>query len=145
LSLAPEILFHRFFTSDRLSKKDKAVYRGKLDLNGLDSVTKEHLLLVQQMFGASLPGRTIFPDGRERQFHFDYVDSDKPNALAFEYCDHSFIGVTKSLIDLIWHACIHLSRSTTIAQTLRTSPEEAQQDATLLAPVYDPDELCHRP
>ncbi len=44
-------------------------------------------------------------------FHFDFVDSTIPNALAFRYEGFSFIGVTMPLIYVLWDTCLRLSRS----------------------------------
>jgi hypothetical protein len=35
-------------------------------------------------------------------FHFDYVDSDDPNALAFCCDDYLFIGVRTALLNVLW-------------------------------------------
>jgi len=62
-------------------------------------------------------------------FHFDYVDSDISNALAFRYEDYSFIGVTMALIHILWDTCVQLSRSEAVAMLL---------GVTLTPEKYDP-------
>ena len=59
-------------------------------------------------------------------FHFDFIDSDISNALAFRYEDYSFIGVTMALIHILWDTCVQLSRSETIVMLLGVTltPEE---------------------
>ena len=51
-------------------------------------------------------------------FHFDFVDSSIPNALAFHFEGFSFIGITMPLVDILWDTCVRLSRSETAAAAL---------------------------
>jgi len=48
-------------------------------------------------------------------FHFDYIESEVPNALAFGCEEYSFIGVTMGLIYTLWDVCVRLSRSQAMA------------------------------
>ena len=51
-------------------------------------------------------------------FHFDYIDSDIPNALAFSDGDFSFVGMTMALVYLLGDICVRLSRTEGIARPL---------------------------
>lgn len=59
-------------------------------------------------------------------FHFDFIDSNTPNALAFRYEDYSFIGITMALINELWNTCDRLSRSEAVGTSLgiHLTPEE---------------------
>jgi len=61
-------------------------------------------------------------------FHFDYVDSDEPNALAFCSDGYSFIGVTIPLLEQLWQASTHLSESPFILATLDIQLTDHQRD-----------------
>jgi hypothetical protein len=55
-------------------------------------------------------------------FHFDYVDSSVPNALAFRYEGYSFIGITSALTDMLWDVCVRLSKSEDLVTHLGRLP-----------------------
>jgi len=98
-----EVIFDRFFRSDRISLDDRKRYTGKLDLDRLDEGPRSLLIKIQTAFNEALENQDgVFPDGRQRIFHFDYVEATVPNALVFEYEDHCFIGVTGPFIQLLW-------------------------------------------
>jgi len=70
-------------------------------------------------------------------FHFDYVDSIVPNALAFRFEDWSFIGITMALVDMLWDTCARLSRSEAVAALLGipVTPEQHDSIHALLFPI----------
>jgi len=114
------VLFHRYFQGH--SAPQRLQYRGKHDLRGLDPpdfepfLTELQVVLNEALSNQRLdvPGHveTLFP------FHFDYIDSDVSNALAFRYEGYSFIGVTIPLIYQLWDVCVALSKSERVRHLL---------------------------
>jgi hypothetical protein len=130
--LSPEVLFHRFFQSNQLSLVDREKYRGKQDLDRLEPKLRSLLTNVQNALNEALCQRgNVFARGCLSNFHFDYVDAEVPNALAFEYEEYAFIGVTMPLIKVLVHTCNQLSRSAKVMEVLRTVATEQQREATL--------------
>src|SRR5947207_287547 len=104
-SIPPEVAFDRYLRDHRLP--------GKQDLDSLAQPEVRSLLAVIQRIqnealnkARSVPGHVDHPP-----FHFDYIASDVPNALAFGDEDHSFIGLTMGLIYLLDGLCVPLSGS----------------------------------
>lgn len=120
MPIPPEILFHQFFQSEELSRADRQNYKGKQDLDGLQPEVRSLLIGIQEAFNESLRNeKQDVPEHVDHPpFHFDYIDSSTPNALAFRYEGYSFIGVTMALIDALWDVCVRLSRSEAIATLL---------------------------
>jgi hypothetical protein len=130
MSIPPEILFHRFFQT--LSGEHRQKYKGKADLNGLQQPTVQSLLVfVQETFNEALRNeKKNVPEHVDHPpFHFDYIDSSTPNALAFRYEGYSFVGITIALIEKLWDVCFRLSRSEVVAMRLGVSltPEEYER------------------
>ena len=63
------------------------------------------------------------PEESRVPFHFDYIDSTVPNAIAFDYEGYSFIGVTMALICAMVEVCHRISRSASIVGLLGVSAE----------------------
>lgn len=128
MSIPPEVAFHRFFQREELSPGDRQNYKGKKDLDVLPPTVRSLLVHVQESFNEALGNeKKNVPEHVDHPpFHLDYVDSSIPNALAFRYEGHSFIGITMALINTLWDTCLKLSRSEAVATLLgiRLTPEE---------------------
>lgn len=116
--LAPEVLFHRFFQNRPGLQKQG--YRGKVDLVGAASrlpMPGTFLGSLQDALNAALANENtcIAEHVDHGTFHFDYVDSDEANALAFCSGGYSFIGATVPLLLKLWDSSVHVSRSTPVA------------------------------
>ena len=119
-AIPPEVLFDRCFY-DR-QPRERRRYRGKADLATLQGcLIAPHLLEeLQRVINQAL--------GNARQddpahvahgtFHFDYVDSDYVNALAFSAHGYAFIGVTIALINRLWETSSRLAHSPDVATVL---------------------------
>jgi hypothetical protein len=121
MPVPPEVLFHRYFQRLK-SKEDRELYRGKADLDRLPDEPLPRKLLedVQLMLNAALAAedRTVPQHVDHDPFHFDYVDSDDPNALAFCCDGYSFLGVTTALLNVLWESASRVAESADIADTL---------------------------
>ncbi len=121
MKLPPEVLFHRHFTN-LANPNDRRLYRGKADLDRLKDCTLPVSLLrdLQDMMNlALLHDNKEIPEHVDHDaFHFDYVDSDEANALAFCVEGYSFIGVTIPLLDLLWNIATRLSVADHVAAFL---------------------------
>jgi hypothetical protein len=127
MSIPPEVLFHRFFQT--FSGEDSQKYKGKADLDRLQQPTVQSLLVaIQKQFNEALrEEKKDVPEHVDHPpFHFDYIDSSTPNALAFRYEGYSFVGITIALIHTLWDVCFRLSRSEVVGTRLdvRLTPEE---------------------
>jgi len=133
----PEVLFDRFFRQNhakplRPEDPDPRLYRGKKDLSLLPPLTESLLKSIQESYNDALlnekkdvPEHVAHPP-----FHFDYIDSTVPNAIAFCYESHSFIGVTMELVNLLWDICVRLSRSKAVTAILGIQASPEQQEPT---------------
>ena len=128
VSVDPEIAFHRFFQElepppilIRPEDPDNRRYKGKKDLNTLPTDVRILLSAFQQSFNEALSNeKKDVPEHVDHPpFHFDYIDSDIPNAIAFQYQDYSFIGITVALVGQLWMTCERLSRNLAVAAILR--------------------------
>ena len=121
MPVPPEVLFHRYFPRLK-SKEDRERYRGKADLDRLPDGPLPRKLLedVQLMLNAALAAedRTVPQHVDHDPFHFDYVDSDDPNALAFCCDGYSFLGVTTALLNVLWESASRVAESADLADTL---------------------------
>jgi hypothetical protein len=125
-STPPEVLFDRFFQQFksrqpvRPEDPDPRPYRGKRDLSGLSPLVETLLTSIQRSFNEALRNeKQNVPEHKPHPpFHFDYIDSEVPNALAFSYANFSFIGITMGLVDVLWETCVRLSRSETVGSVL---------------------------
>lgn len=92
MALPPEVLFHRYFQSRPHLQRDG--YRGKADLDRLPPQPLPVSLLesLQGMMNEALVHEnTNIPEHVDHDpFHFDYIDSNDPNALAFCSDGYSF-------------------------------------------------------
>ena len=117
----PEVLFHRYFQRLR-NRANRELSRGKADLDRLPDEPLPRKLLedVQVMLNAALAAEDItVPQHVDHDlFHFDYVDSDEPNALAFCCDGYSFIGVTTALLNVLWKSASAVAESTDVAAIL---------------------------
>jgi Peptidase family M48 len=120
MSVPPEILFDRFFQQFRHHKKpirpedpDPRLYKGKKDLSGLPPLVESLLTNIQSTFNEALRNeKQDVPEHKAHPpFHFDYIDSEVPNALAFRFEDFSFIGITMGLVNILWETSSRLSQS----------------------------------
>jgi hypothetical protein len=117
----PEVLFHRYFQRLK-SQANRELYRGKADIDRLPNEPLPRKLLedVHVMLNAALAteDRTVPQHVDHDPFHFDYVDSDDPNALAFCCDGYSFIGVTTALLNILWRSASRVAESADIAHVL---------------------------
>jgi hypothetical protein len=121
MPLPPEVAFHRALRN--FSPEFREVYKGKADPRRLRQhcvAPAELLEAVQTMMNDAL--RNEKKNVREHfdhdPFHFDYVDSDDANALAFCDAGYSFIGVTIPLLNLLWKSCILVTERPAIRSAL---------------------------
>lgn len=113
----PEVLFHRYFQNPT----PPSSYRGKFDIGSLAPSVESVLTDIQNSYNEALNAKDDGAvQGDRPPFHFDYIDSDIQNALAFGYAGYSFIGITSALVGRISEICLHLSRSKRVAASLRT-------------------------
>lgn len=130
----PDILFHRFFQSSQISPKDRLLFKGKQNLDVLESSSRSLLIKIQDVLNDSL--RDIvntFAKGKCRKFHFDYIeDTGIPNAMAFEYEGYAFIGITMNLIQKLWQNSNDLSQSKGAATILQNTISKQQQELILI-------------
>ena len=93
-------------------------YRGRVDLTTHD--IREELVAIQQAFNAALAveGQNITDHAPHPLFHFDYLDSDLHNALAFTDGAYSFIGVTLPLVGNVSRVSDALSASDAVVSGL---------------------------
>jgi len=81
-------------------------FRGIADLEALREQDAslgpvvEQLIEIRDIMNAALlvEGQNIVGDAPHAPFYLDYIDSPRSQALAFKDADHSFIGVTISLV-----------------------------------------------
>jgi hypothetical protein len=129
--IPPEVLFHRYFQDPARP----SCYRGKFDVGTQAPNVGSALTDIQTSYNEAL--NTEYHDTVHRdqpRFHFDYIDSDVQNALAFGYAGYSFIGITSALVGRISEICLHLSRSKRVAASLcaRLAPEGCEAVHTVL-------------
>lgn len=139
MSAPPEVVFDRFLRNE-LSAADRRLYTGKQDLEALPQPDLRALLTsVQDALNQAL--RDEKPDIPEHvphpPFHFDYVESNVPNAITFRSERYSFIGITMPLIYILWETCVRLSSSTDLSILLDAAPtpEAKEQIFSLLFPT----------
>jgi hypothetical protein len=120
MSIPPEVAFHRFFRSKELSATDREDYKGKKDLDQLQPAFRSLLAGIQEALNEALRNeKQNVPEHVDHlPFHFDFVDSRIPNALAFRFDGFSFIGITMPLVYMLWDACSRLSRSDAVLAAL---------------------------
>jgi hypothetical protein len=135
MSLPPEVLFHRYFQSRPRLIRDG--YLGKADLDHLRPQTLPVSLLesLQEMLNEALrqENTAIAEHVDHDPFHFDYVESAEPNALAFCSDGYSFIGVTIPLLEQLWRACVRLSESADVVSALAVPAKTEQGDLATAA------------
>ncbi len=134
MKLPPEVLFHRYFQNLK-NPNDKRLYRGKADLDHLKDGPLPVSLLrgLQDMMNLALlhENKEIREHVDHDPFHFDYVDSQEANALAFCVEGYSFIGVTIPLVDLLWKIATRLSLADHVAAFLRIHEGAEARDMTV--------------
>ncbi len=128
----PEVLLDRFLKSDERRQADRAVYKGKQDLQALEPSLGSLLANVQDTLNADLRQRgNTFAMERVHEFHFDYVDGTRPNALAFEHEGYAFICVTMPLVRVLGRMCECLSNSTKVVEVFRVGATSPEREAIL--------------
>lgn len=130
MPIPPEVLFHRFFQT--LPRPLRERYKGKKDLALLPQPEVRALLGgVQDGYNQALydEKRNVPEHVEHPPFHFDYIDSTYPNALAFRYEGFSFVGVTFALVEVLWDVCLRLSRSDSVATAVGVclAPEKRER------------------
>lgn len=132
LETPPDILFHRRF--QRLRRpQDRELYRGKADLDRLPGEPLPVKLLedVQVMLNTALAAEKQIPEHVDHDpFHFDYIDSVDPNALAFCCDGYSFIGVTIPLLNQLWASASLVAESAEPAALLDMRLSDDQRVST---------------
>ena len=130
-ALPADVLFHRFF-QDCVHPPNKAHYTGKLVLERLaDTLLAGFLARIQTALNESLARtRETLPTlGVQLQFHFDYIDADVANALAFRYGGYAFIGITMPLIQRLIRISTTLSANSDVAGVLKLSASGRESSA----------------
>lgn len=119
MCVPPEVIFHRYFHSPiPIEQRD---YRGKADLDHLRNAVlpgpllEDLQLIINQALHNARPDPLHAPHGT---LHFDYIDSDIPNALAFSSEGYAFIGVTIALVNSLWDTSFRLSRAPEVSGVL---------------------------
>jgi hypothetical protein len=109
----PEVLFHRYFQNSARHPDKRRVYKGKQDLAALPPALARFLSDVQNALNEALRNeKQNVPEHVDHPpFHFDYIESNVSNALAFCVPEYSFIGVTMPLVNTLWGACVELNKS----------------------------------
>ena len=116
----PEISFHRYFRT-LTNPKDRAIYRGKADLDLLEPTLRSLLLTLQQSYNAALKLRgNVFERGVCPEFHVDYVDATIMSAFSFEFEGRAFLALSVPLITAVWRASERLSQSQGVMDHFRT-------------------------
>lgn len=125
----PEVLFDRFFRSRRHLLDEGLL--GKVDLDRLTPTTFPiHLLfdLQAMMNNALLVENSNIPGHVDHDpFHFDYLNANEPNAIAFRADRYSFIGITIQLVDQLWAAGTRLSAVPELQVLMRMEPTDADR------------------
>ncbi len=129
MPVPPEVLFHRYFQHE-LSRPDRQAYRGKADLYRLNHGEMQLLADIQDMLNGALANERAgdplrSPDDR---FHFDYIDSDLENAMAFFHEGYSFIGVTIGLVRNLLAICGRLGGSMEVISALGLRAPDLERD-----------------
>jgi hypothetical protein len=129
MDLTPEVLFHRYFQSRPHLQRDG--YRRKADLDRLSPQQLPVSLLESlqaMMNGALLDENTNIPEHVPHdRFHFDYIDSHDPNALAFFSDGYSFIGVTIPLLEQLWQASTRHNESPSVTSIFDIQLTDSQR------------------
>jgi hypothetical protein len=118
MSIPPEVLFHRCF--QRQESNGPPSLQGQEKLGRCPSNIQLLLASIQEALNeASHNEKKNVPEHvNHPPFHFDYVDSTVPNALAFRFEDYSFIGLTMPLIEMLWETCTRLSMADVVGSLL---------------------------
>jgi hypothetical protein len=127
VTLSADILFHRYFIEQAIRRPEARKYRGRQNLAVLEQSVGSLLAELQRVFNEGLLRQHGMGDGEHARFHFDYVESDVMNALAFEYEGIAFIGVTIPLVERLWYVCEHLSITPEIAARFSAATPEQRQ------------------
>ncbi len=92
MGVPPEVLFHRYFQNPARHPDNRRAYRGKQDLDTLPQPLAAFLSDVQNALNEALRNekQNVLEHVNHPPFHFDYIDSDVSNALAFGVPDYSF-------------------------------------------------------
>jgi len=135
MSIPPEVSFHRYFQTRPRNPNAPAVYKGKQDLdsNTITPVAASFLKDVQEALNEALRNeRQGIPEHvPHHPFHFDYIEASFPNALAFHYQGHAFIGVTMGLIDDLWGVSTDIGNSSAVAALLEVPATPERREAIL--------------
>lgn len=130
MTTPPEVVFDRAFR--RFRQEDRQRYRGKADLDRLpdDPVQPKLFYELQATLNTALASEAAIPEHVDHDpFHFDYVDSNEPNALAFCCDGFSFIGVTVPLMYSLWDSASRVARSHEMTALLDIRLSEEQRSA----------------
>lgn len=139
MTTPPEVLFDRYFRSDECHPDNRRYYTGKKNVTELSPQLASFLTDIQAALNESLnnekenvPGHVEHPP-----FHFDYVISAVPNAIAFAFtfANISFVGITMPLINTLWDACVELSKSVSIGALL-DMPETPEREEAILTVMF---------
>lgn len=129
MTVPPEVLFHRYFQT--LGPVSRRQFRGKVDLDRMENEAEASLLAgLHKMFNDALAVERADDTARapHDRFHFDYVDSDIDNALAFHHAGYSFIGLTIPFVRRSFDTCRRLSVSDAVVGALGLEATPAVKD-----------------
>jgi hypothetical protein len=133
MSTPPEVLFDRYLRDPARHPKDRLHYWGKKNLDALHTELANFLAQIQNALNEALKNekRDVPEHVKHPPFHFDFIDSDVPNALAFCDAGYSFIGITMPLVSALWDSCVELSKSNAVGAILDV-PETPEREEAIL-------------
>jgi len=138
MSIAPEVLFHRYFQRQAITPTDRQAYRGKKDLDTVYPTFRPLLASIQEALNEALSNekKNVPEHASHPPFHFDYVDSTVANALAFRFEGCSFIGITMPLVEMLWNTCVRLSLADVVGSLLLGVPSTPVQYEAIHAVLF---------
>jgi hypothetical protein len=128
---APEDAFHNCLQrcDDGVVRDGMFVrsYRGRQELAELELMSL--LATIKTTMNVALAGRKRLAEHfDDLPFHFDYIESDLSNALAFRDDSYAFIGVTIPLVTQMLETSAVLSQSARVRQVLGLGDTSAIKD-----------------
>jgi hypothetical protein len=101
----------------------------------LEPRLRDSLAHTQRLLDTALARNGSF-EKSARPFHFDYMGSDSPNAIAFQYEEHRFIIVTIPMAQLLLRTSELLSKSSSVVSLLGLPTLEPPQQEGLSTALF---------
>lgn len=134
MTAPPEVIFHRYFST--LSAIQRRTHRGKLEIREPEYSAQvvDLLLGVQATMNGALGAEAKNPDHVPHDpFHFDYIDADEANALAFCFGGYSFIGITVPFVLKLLDVGRHLGDSDDVLRLIGIQTVPRRREAIAAA------------